>query len=318
MIINAGLIPLGYAAREGLIPQNPADKLERFSDDSPGRGVLTPQEAGRLFSVQWPDKRAYTGNLLAMTSGLRHGEILALRESDIVREQPVLHIRHSWSGKDGLKGTKNGEARRVPVLPEVKEMLLGLLKENPHQGKDRFIFWGIRADRPSAEGDFLRWGLKAACREMENHPPEWKADPSGMLEGGTLWVIEGRRDKKGNLQGGWSDPEAVNGIVLVAGRITDTDGNYTERLYMRAVAKPEKPVAIDCKQRKICFHSHRHFYCARLADKMTAEQIQRVSGHKSKAVFEHYADHVITENILEMGRAGQEIFGKILQFGKGA
>jgi integrase len=253
-----------------------------------------------------------------MTSGLRHGEILALRESDIDREQPVLHINHSWSGRDGLKGTKNGEARRVPVLPEVKEMLLGLLEGNPHGGEDRFIFWGTRADRPSAEGDFLRWGLKAACREVENHPPDWKAEPFGTAEDGTLWAIEGRRDKDGNLQGAWSDPEAVNRVISPDGRIADMNGNYTERLYTRAVTKPEKPAAIDYKQRKICFHSHRHFYCARLADKMTAEQIQRISGHRSKAVFEHYADHVITENVLEMGRAGQEVFGKILQFSKGA
>jgi hypothetical protein len=47
---------------------------------------------------------------------------------------------------------------------------------------------------------------------------------------------------------------------------------------------------------------------------MTAEQIQRISGHKSKAVFDAYADHVIDENIVEMGKAGEEIFSKILPF----
>jgi integrase len=150
-----------------------------------------------------------------------------------------LHITHTWSGKDGLKaGTKNGETRKVPVLPEVKDRIIKLLEANPHGGKNPFVFWGINPDRPSKEGDFLRWGLKAALEKA----------------------------------------------------------------------------GIEYKARKIVFHSWRHFYCARMADRMTAEQIQRVSGHKSRAVFDAYADHVIDENIVEMGKAGEEIFSKILPF----
>ncbi|MDR2965208.1 MAG: hypothetical protein LBU88_05485 [Treponema sp.] len=75
---------------------------------------------------------------------------------------------------------------------------------------------------------------------------------------------------------------------------------------------------IDYKARKICFHSWRHYYAARMTDVMTAEQVQRVTGHKSKAVFEAYADHVIDENIEVMGRAAAEVFGSIFQFKKSA
>ena len=92
MCINAGIIPLAYAAREGIIAQNPAADFERFSHDGPGRGALTPQEAKKIFSAPWSDTRAYAGNLLAMTSGLRIGEVLALRRADIDPKQPVLHI----------------------------------------------------------------------------------------------------------------------------------------------------------------------------------------------------------------------------------
>jgi integrase len=236
MILNAGIIPLAYAGREGLIAQNPAADFERFSHDGPGRGVLTPGEAKEIFAMPWPDRRAYVGNILAMTSGLRHGEILALTKADIDQELPILHIRHSWSGKDGLKAPKNGEARKVPVMPEIKEMLLELLEENPHGGDNPFIFYGVNPNRPSAEGDFLRWGLKSAM----------------------------------------------------------------------------EAAGIDYKARKISFHSHRHFYCARLADRMTAEEVSRISGHKSKIMFEHYADHVIDENVIAMGKAGAEVFENIL------
>jgi integrase len=238
MVLNAGIIPLGYAAREGLIAQNPAAEMERFSPAGPGRGCLTPLEAQQIFAQPWADRRAYIGNLLAMTSGLRHGEILAIAKNDIDPQLPILHVRHSWSVKDEIKSPKNGEARKVPVLPEVKEMLVELLDGNPHGGENPFIFWGVKPDLPSAEGDFLRWGLKTALEKA----------------------------------------------------------------------------GINYKARKICFHSHRHFYISRLSDCMNAEKIQRVSGHKSEQAFKIYSEHLIDENVLEMGKAGAEVFARILQF----
>ena len=79
-----------------------------------------------------------------------------------------------------------------------------------------------------------------------------------------------------------------------------------------------KDAGIDGKGRGIVFHSWRHFYAARMADRMTAEQVSRVTGHKSKAVFDEYADHVTEENLREAGKVGAEVFGNILQFRKGA
>jgi integrase len=38
-----------------------------------------------------------------------------------------LNVAHSWSAADGLKSPKNGEARRVPLLPDVREALLAQL-----------------------------------------------------------------------------------------------------------------------------------------------------------------------------------------------
>jgi hypothetical protein len=33
-------------------------------------------------------------------------------------------------------------------------------------------------------------------------------------------------------------------------------------------------------------------------------------------MYEHYADHIIDENVLEMGKAGAEVFDNILPFAK--
>ena len=55
-----------------------------------------------------------------------------------------------------------------------------------------------------------------------------------------------------------------------------------------------------------------------MADKMTADQVSRVTGHKSRAVFDHYADHIEAENLEEVGKVSAEVFSNVLQFRKGA
>jgi integrase len=236
-IMVAGLTALKWAFREGIIPHDITAGLVRFSGTPEKRGVLTPQEAEKVFNIDWKDKRSYIGNLLAMTTGLRAGEVLALRKSDI--SDKVLNIRHSWSTMDGLKSPKNGEARKVPLLPEVKKGLIDLLGENPHKADNPFIFYGLLENKPMDE-KILIDGLKAVC----------------------------------------------------------------------------KITGIDVSARGVVFHSWRHYYASRMADKMTADQITRITGHKSRAVFDVYQDHLIDENLEEVGKVGAEVFSNVLQFRK--
>ncbi|MDR1445579.1 MAG: integrase, partial [Treponema sp.] len=143
-ILNAGLIPLGWAYEEGMIPADIAKDFERYSGKAGRREVLTVEDAGALFSKPWADGAAMAGNLLAATTGMRQGEVLAIRGGDI--GEGVLNVAHSWSAADGLKSPKNGEARRVPLLPEVREALLSQLATNPHTDipeAERFVFWGL-------------------------------------------------------------------------------------------------------------------------------------------------------------------------------
>jgi integrase len=237
-VMTVGTTALAWAFREGLIPADPTDGLVGFSGEAKKRRVLTMPEAQALFAHAWKDERAYAGNLLACTTGMRSGEVLALRQGDI--GERVLNVRHSWSTFDGLKAPKNGEARRVPLLPEVRARLIELARGNPH-GPEGFIFYGSLADRP--------------------------VDRNVLLDG---------------LH------DALAGI------------------------------GIDAKARGIVFHSWRHYYAARMTDRLTADEISRVTGHKSRAVFEEYADHVTEENLEEVGRVAGEVFGNVLSFRKGA
>jgi integrase len=333
-IMMAGTAALAWAYREGMIPTDPAAGLVRFVGQTKKRGVLTPKEAAAVFSVKWQDERSYVGNLLSITTGLRSGEVLALRRSDMDMSltEKVLYIKHSWSSADGLKLPKNGEARKVPLLPEVRTKLLDLLSENPHKKEqdasenpdkreqDFFVFYGSKKDKPT-DNKLLIDSLKEACREVGNNPDGWVTDLAAAGGEGSLWMIRGEKNASGNLQGKWTTPEKVaeKDLLSVINAIpAAAKGNPIEIRYRRCIQKPDAPMVIDPVARGIVFHSHRHYYAARMVDKMTAEQVSRITGHKSRAVFEEYADHVIEENLEQMSKAGAEVFGNILSFKRGA
>jgi integrase len=176
-------------------------------------------------------------SLLSATTGMRQGECLAIRGADI--GEAFLNVAHSWSAADGLKSPKNGDTRKVPLLPEVREALLAQLAKNPHTDipeAERFVFWGTVPDKPCYDGSFM---LSALHTELE-----------GM--------------------------------------------------------------GIDWRERNIVFHGWRHFYAARMADIEAADKVSRITGHKSQAVFDAYADHVTEAAIADMGKAAAAVFAGVL------
>jgi integrase len=179
-ILLIACTPLKWAFNEKIIPANPVIGLTRFSITNKERGVLTEAEAAEVFSVEWEDKRAFVASLLAVTTGARSGECLALRRSDIGTD--TINIQHSYSVLDGLKTPKNGHKRAAPLLPEVRAALLDLLRDNPHQVDDPFVFYSLREDRP-VDPKVILEGLHTAIdklnarRKEENpdaEPIDWK------------------------------------------------------------------------------------------------------------------------------------------------
>lgn len=144
-IMNAGCLPLKWAYMHDEIPVDPTKGLMRFSGEARKRGILTESEAKKLFAVEWRGERERIASVLAMTSGLRSGEVLALRREDIGEDR--IFVRHSWSVEDGLKCTKTSKERIAPLLPSIRKELIALADSNPH-GTDGFIFYGLLPDKP--------------------------------------------------------------------------------------------------------------------------------------------------------------------------
>jgi integrase len=159
-IMIAGKTAFKWAVANKKLVEDPCIGLTRYGKETKERDILTEEEVKKLFKVKWVDERARVGSLVAMTCGLRMGEVLALRMCDITENR--IYVRHSWSALDGLKTPKNGKAREVPLLPSVKKEITMLASKNPFGwDQERFIFYGTLPDRPVVE-NVLNEGFKGA------------------------------------------------------------------------------------------------------------------------------------------------------------
>ena len=141
VIVKAGTKPLRWAFSKGMIEADPTRGHILFSGEERKRNILTPTAAAAAFRVTWNDNRAKLANMLASVTGMRSGEILALRFQDIGPD--CIFVRGAWNRVDRLKLTKNNETRTVELpFPDLIYGLVELAKQNPWGvSPDSFVFW---------------------------------------------------------------------------------------------------------------------------------------------------------------------------------
>ena len=122
--------------------------------------------AAALFRAPWKDERAKLANMLASVTGMRAGEIQALRFQDLGTD--CLYVRNSWNSKDGLKPPKNNECRTVEVpFPDLMHGLIELAQSNPWGVKpDSFVFWTETNNETPMYGQIFVDGLRFALVEI--------------------------------------------------------------------------------------------------------------------------------------------------------
>lgn len=151
----AGSQALRWASNNELLEKDITAGLTGFAVRNKTRAILSPEIVSALFAVEWPDERYKLANLLSMCTGLRLGEIRALRKCDL--GEGCLYINHSWSDVEGLKSTKNGESRIVQLpFPELSRRLLELAEWNPFdRSMEAFVFFATIPGKPAEHKGFL-------------------------------------------------------------------------------------------------------------------------------------------------------------------
>ena len=163
--ITVGTIALKWAYSNHLIPNDITSGIVWFSKNEGERFIFTPEQAAELFSRPWPSATSKLANMLAMTTGLRSGEIMALKKRDLGDD--CLYVEHSWNHVDKQKTTKNNENRTAYILfPEIREGLKKLAESNPYRaGMDGYIFWATIPGKPRENPAWLR-DLRSVAKEI--------------------------------------------------------------------------------------------------------------------------------------------------------
>jgi integrase len=113
-------IALNRAVKHGLVFRNVAALAEPPRVTRADVQTLTPEQA-RVFLETQQDRRLYPVIVVAVSCGLRSGEILGLRWEDVDLERGVLRVRHTLERLGGgwrLLEPKSETSRRTIRVPE--------------------------------------------------------------------------------------------------------------------------------------------------------------------------------------------------------
>lgn len=142
---NKVLIQLGGILRRAKkvygLPTNPAAEVEKFQPKASGDiEVFSPEEVWALVRAAESEQDGAVF-LAAAFTGLRMGELLALRWRDVDFAGNVVRVRASYY-LGQLTTPKSGKVRAVPLAPPVASALAGLGQREFWIGEDDLVFVG--------------------------------------------------------------------------------------------------------------------------------------------------------------------------------
>lgn len=107
-------IILESAVDKELINRNPLRGMKFRPVQKKERLLLTVDEIRLIYNAKWAKEQQKQMFLMAVITGMRIGEISALRKVDVKAD--YIDVKHTYSDKFGLGSTKTGESRKVPIL----------------------------------------------------------------------------------------------------------------------------------------------------------------------------------------------------------
>lgn len=166
LLINLGAILERAVKHHGLL-RNPAKDVPklRVRYDPNAYDFFSPDEIAALGNAAASDQdRAVY--LTAAFTGLRMGELIALRWGDVDFNTQALHVYSSYS-LGTLTAPKSGLTRTVPMAEQVRDLLKAHKKVVP-RGRGDLVFPGERGEY--LDGSALRRRYKKALKAAELRP----------------------------------------------------------------------------------------------------------------------------------------------------
>lgn len=124
------------AIDNGKLDRNPCQGMTVKVPESEMK-VLTNSEAQKLLAqAMITNHRFYPVWTVALFTGMRSGELFALRWSDVDFETKQISVSRSWNSKNGYKSTKSQKTRIVPISDE---LLVFLKKLKLQRSQEEFV-----------------------------------------------------------------------------------------------------------------------------------------------------------------------------------
>jgi integrase len=169
---------LDQATRWNLIPRNPADLVDAPRPERHEMAVLSPEQVSTLLTAAAGDRHEAL-YVVAVTGGLRLGELLGLRWADLNWENGTLQVRRTLgrTKKYGLSFSepKTQKGRRSVTLPQVAIEALRRHKARQNEEKmklrnvwdDGDLIFPNEIGRPMERQNLVRRSFKLLLKKAE-------------------------------------------------------------------------------------------------------------------------------------------------------
>jgi integrase len=195
------------AVQRGLITANPVPQTRSKRKDKVQKGLTASQvrlflDTAKEMKVEW-----YYHWALAVYTGMRNGELYALRWSKVNLEEKQIIVDSSWHRQIGFKDTKSGDDRILAIAPNLLQVLRQLRIEDP---KSEFVLPRLpkweKGDQARELRTFLA-GLRMPPLRFHDLRAVWA----------TLLLSKGVEPIKVMKMGGWKNLKTMMKYVRNAG-----------------------------------------------------------------------------------------------------
>lgn len=107
------LLVFAHAIKAGILTSNPCDKADPPKMDTKEKRALSADQARLLIAMLDENNPREMAYLLAITMGLRRGEICGLSWKDVDFENQIIDVSHSFDVAGNLKETKTKAGMRL-------------------------------------------------------------------------------------------------------------------------------------------------------------------------------------------------------------
>lgn len=113
--------------REDIV-RNPVSKIGNLKEADTKVDIFTLDELHRLFNPEtydtiWNDRMGYLCFFLTFNTGMRRGEVLALRWKAINFQKKYITICEAWKDTNTIGTPKSGKERYTPISKDLLDML---------------------------------------------------------------------------------------------------------------------------------------------------------------------------------------------------